>query len=254
MNQPNTLMGRERDQIIADAVHEKARLVLTCRGTERWETHKSRLLDMAPARRALVLAFPIDVDVTDFDVSRGEQIGVSFRHHNRKCLFGSTVIGKRQPRRHSHRHTSSRALLVAWPEEIEQLQRRVYYRVPIPDDQPIEVMLWPGVEPDMIGNAACCLTGRLQDLSVGGMRVEIQRAADPKLDENQLVAVRFQPLADESPMTLEACYRHVEPMQGDKLSLGFQFIGLEIAPNSKSLLAGLASAVSQLQRFEKRSR
>ncbi len=253
MRQPNTLVGRERDQIIADAVHEKARLVLTCRGTERWEMHKSRLLDMAPARRALVLAFPIDVDEDAFDLSRGEQVGVSFRHHNRKCLFGSTVIGKRQPRRHSHRHTSSRALLVAWPEEIEQLQRRVYYRVPIPEDQPIEVMLWPGVEPDRIGNAANGLTGRLQDLSVGGMRVAIQRAADPKLEENQLVAVRLQPLANEPPLIMEACYRHVEPAEGGKLSLGFQFIGLEVAPDSNALLAGLASAVSHLQRHEKRS-
>ncbi|MBN1347616.1 MAG: PilZ domain-containing protein [Phycisphaerae bacterium] len=251
MTKPVSLVGRERDQLLADAVHEKARLVLTARGKESWETHKSRLLDMAPARRALVVAFPYDVEGPEIDFTRGEQIGVAFRHHSRKCLFASTVIGKRQPRQNPTRHTGSKALLLSWPEQIEQLQRRVYYRVEVPEDCPIVVQFWRGgVLPHMAIPPIDrpIVVGRVQDLSVGGMRVEIAQSDNPRLETDEMVGAEFAAEPGKQSIVLEACFRHIEPSGPKKLSLGFQFIGLEVAAEGPSLLSRLAHAVSRLQR------
>jgi len=253
----DALHGRQRDELLADAVHQKARLVLTCRGSEGWETHKSRLLDMAPARRALVVAHPDEIEAETFELACGEQVGVAFRHHSRKCLFATSVVGRRQPRRHATRSSGPKALLLGWPEQIEQLQRRVYYRVPIPAASPIDVRIWSGglssptQDPPATSKA---VTGRLLDLSVGGMCVAIAQADDPRFRTNALVGAEFRPETGRSSIALEACFRHAQPLGRDRLSLGFQFIGLEVSSDGASLLARLACVVSRLQRDQEQWR
>lgn len=255
MSLPNALVGRQRDQLLADAIHEKARLVLSYRGADQWQLHKSRLLDMAPARRALVVAYPYDIEDDEIEFDRGEQLGVSFRHRSRKCMFGATVVGKRQPRRRTTRGFSSKAILISWPEQIEELQRRVYYRVDIPDFVHLDVEFWPGgADVDGMGPPAGQETqrGRLLDLSVGGMRVEVPSKSNPRFEENTLVGARFSPDPKQPPLVLEACFRHVQVEGVGKLSLGFQFVGLELASDGRSLLSRLATAVSRLQRGDGR--
>ncbi len=250
MSHPEPLSGRQRDQLLADAVHQKTRLVLTCRGRQRWETHKSRLLDMAPARRALVVAYPYDAPDDALQLHRGEQVGVAFRHHSRKCLFAATVVAKRQPRAHSTRASRSKALLLSWPEQIEQLQRRVYHRVAIPPQCPIDVRLWsprPGTDPRTPREDETVTSGRLIDLSVGGMRVEV--GDDPRLEENEVVSAAFAPDPKAPELILDACFRHAEPTDRGRLSLGFQFIGLEVSQETPSPLSRLARAVARLQRL-----
>jgi len=249
---PEPLSGRQRDQLLADAVHQKTRLVLTCRGQQRWETHKSRLLDMAPARRALVVAYPHDTPDGVLQLHRGEQVGVAFRHHSRKCLFAATVVAKRQPRAHSMRASRSKALLLSWPEQIEQLQRRVYYRVAISPQRPVDVRLWSvrtGADPRTPPEDAAVTSGRLIDLSVGGMRVEVQADDDPRLEENQVVSAAFTPDPKAPRLVLDVCFRHAEPTDRGRLSLGFQFIGLEVSQETPSPLSHLARAVARLQRL-----
>lgn len=253
----HALHGRQRDELLADAVHQKARLVLTCKGSEGWETHKSRLLDMAPARRALVVTHPCETEGETFELACGEQVGVAFRHHSRKCLFATSVVGKRQPRRHATRSSGPRALLLGWPEQIEELQRRVYYRVAIPAASPIDVRVWSGgLSSSTQGSPpeSKAVTGRLLDLSVGGMCVAIAQADDPHFHTNAVVGAEFRPETGRSSLTLEACYRHVQPLGRDRLSLGFQFIGLEVSSDGASLLARLAQVVSRLQRDQGRWR
>jgi c-di-GMP-binding flagellar brake protein YcgR len=253
MSGPRALIGHQRDEVIADAAHQKSILVLTCKVQGRWETHKSRLLDVAPARRALVVAYPQHNQEQPLDFTRGEEIGVAFRYRSSKCLFASTVIGKRQPRRHRSSRPVSKSLLLSWPDQIEQLQRRVYHRVDIPADSPIAVRLWPG------GMASCTetpptdrkiISGSFQDLSVGGARVSIARKDDLALDVNDLVGMEFSVDPDQPILAVEACFRHAEPTGGDTLSLGFQFIGLEVSPERPSLLSRLARAVSRIERMQ----
>lgn len=253
MNTPGTLIGRRCDELIADAAYQKALLVLTCKSNGRWQTHKSRILDIAQARRALVVAYPRDVDEGTLELARGEQVGVSFRNRSKKCLFSTTVIGKRQPRRTRMRSPNSKALLLEWPGQIEQLQRRVYHRVLISPDAPVEVKLWEGgtngLEQIPPENRKI-VTGRLLDLSVGGTRIEVDPNDNPHFGINDLVGITFRTEPDEPEFLLEGCFRHLQAEDDDQVSLGFQFIGLEVSLETPPLLNRLARSVSKLQREE----
>ncbi len=251
MTRPQAIIGRQRDEVIGDAAYRKTQIVLTRRAQDRWETYKSRLLDMASARRALVVAYPHEAGDDASAFARGEQVGVAFRHHSRKCLFASTVVGKSSPKRNRARPHACPSLLLSWPEQIEQMQRRAYYRVPVPRESPISVRFWPGGPPPGSPTPPDQpVAGQLLDLSVGGMLVEVAAADDPRLCENDPVRAEFAPESHQPSIAIEACYRHTRPLDRDKRALGFQFIGLELTDNGPSLLARLARAVSRLQQCQ----
>jgi hypothetical protein len=126
----------------------------------------------------------------------------------------------------------------------------VYYRVPVPAESQVPVRFWQG------GLIPCppippvdrpVTTGRLFDLSVGGMRVMIARTDDPRLALNDVVGVEFRPELRQPNFVLEACFRHVDSVGAAKLSLGFQFIGLEVSSDGPAILTRLAQAVTRLQ-------
>jgi len=250
---PYALTGLQRDELLAEAVQQGTLLTLTQKAKSRWQTHKSRLLDMAPGRRALIVAYPTAAEGQTPEFLRGEQLGVALRHRNRKCLFAATVLDANRMTGDQQGEGSLGSLWLSWPERIEQLQRRVYYRAPVPADAPIDVRLWPGgltPEDPTAPHLPPGISGRVLDLSVGGMRVGIAAGDDPGLQLNEVVGMAFSPEPHQPPLVLEACFRHAEPLHPSGLSLGLQFVGIELSPTGQIVLARLARTVSRLQRSQ----
>lgn len=251
MTRPEPLTGLQRDELLAESAQQHTQLTLTTKASGRWRTYKSTMLDITRGKRALVVSYPIVKDGESPEFIPGEQIGVTFRHRNRKLLFSAVVFGRGPESEGSPCSGDPTPLLLTWPAQIEQLQRRAYHRVEIPRESPVAIRLWRGsLGPDggIVPAPSRGVLGRLLDLSVGGVRVEVAEADDPSLEPNDAAVVEFAPEPHQPSITAEVCFRHVQPSSPGWLSLGFQFIGLEVTPNGQAVLARLARTVSRLQR------
>ena len=95
-------------------------------------------------------------------------------------------------------------------------------------------------------------TGLLQDVSGGGCRVEIDAARDPQLCAGDTVGIQFRPDPRSEPLCLDAMFRHTEDLGRGQLSLGFQFVGLEMTAQGRHTLQSLSRVVSTFLRIEAR--
>jgi hypothetical protein len=170
-----------------------------------------------------------------------------------------------------------------WPRQIHQLQRRAYERATPPRGNVIAVRCWQ--EQRRSGKAAETRRvrhGQLDDLSAGGMRLRMADATDMQIGHTYRCA--FTPHPGSQQLIVEAILRHrqaesspsgrlqTEPRPSgrgcegepsgqrqveapvaadllvDRVSLGFQFIGLEASPEGQRTLDRLARIVSKFQR------
>jgi hypothetical protein len=139
-------------------------------------------------------------------------------------------------------------LLVRPSGELRELQRRVYQRVTVPRDRFIAVKLWEGCAPETGGPSWPLCAGRLANVSVGGILVEIRADQNPRLGVGDPVGVEITVIQGRPPLLAEAQYRHCCLEEADRLGLGLQFVGLEHEVPGRATLAEVAEFVKWLQR------
>ena len=235
-----------RDEILFEAVEKSAPVVVTSRRGKDWLTHKSRFLAAPDVPDHLLIGGPLTAETGTVTVlARGERIGVSFRHGHKKCMFGTVVEDLQE---------CPQAIVVGRPEELQELQRRVYYRSAPPRGTTVQVRYWPaddhphtaaGRPPDDAGH------GTLKDLSVGGIRIETHD--HPSIRIGQTVVCHFAHKRGAPPITVDATLRHRQNEPRGSESLGLQFVGLETTPGGRKRLVRLARIVSDYQRSNYRA-
>ena len=235
--------GRQRDDILIDAVDRSTPISLTHRSESGWVSYASRFLEVsepggliaisAPVPRRAYLATPRP---------HGEVLGVSFRKGHKKCIFSSRLD---PPTSNDQRSTFT----LSWPTELQQVRRRAYERALPPPGPPIAVRFWCVAGP--LGESQegrRVRYGELEDLSAGGMRVLISDTdgLDSRGTFRCLIAVD----PHGAPIVLEAVLRHQESAAGGRTSLGLGFMGLDATEEGRVVLSQLARIVSQFQRVE----
>ncbi len=230
-----------RDEILAEAIEKTTPVVVTSRTGTDWVTHRSHFLAAPGLQQHLLIAGPLTTENGALTtLTRGEQIGVSFRRGHKKCMFGSVVEDLQE---------YPQGVVVEWPEQLQEFQRRVYHRSTPPRGVTIEIRYWLAdahehAAPTPPPEDAC--HGTLTDLSVGGARIETQ--ANPSLRIGQTVVCHFVHRRGAPPMSLEAKCRHRQREPNGTESLGLQFVGLEATPGGRKRLVRLAQIVSEFQR------
>jgi len=251
----NDITGARCDDLLTDAAARNLPAVLTVKVGQSWATFKSRLLGSHPGERYLAVEDPEhDRDPASADaVQLGQNIGVAFRRGSSKYIC-STVVDGRAHYRLNERVTMP-CLRLRWPGKLQQLQRRAFYRADVPLDHEIPVRFWDGglARPHEAGKPASPLhTGRLMDISCGGVRVESDQ--DPRLKDDQNVGLSFALRPREAPIVLEAVHRHTSRPEPHRYCHGFQFVGLEMSVEGRSILNQISRFVSELQRVSLRRR
>lgn len=240
MTQVHYIQETRRDDILADAVSKKTQLNLTRKGGDGWVVAKSRFVGHCSNPAGLLIELPANRDETAWPVlTVGEFIGVAFRRGHKKCLFSAPVIQTQTP---VEGRDKSRAFAVRWPEELQEMQRRVYQRAAPPPGRTIHVRIES--EP------AC--TGPLEDISAGGVRMRC--STKPDLRDGQSVRVAVALRAKKPEMVLDATFRHCQATADGAWSLGFQFVGLETTHQGQQQLVNLARVVTDFQRAHSRRR
>ncbi len=253
MSQLIKIESDRRDDILTEAADRQVPVVLSRQVGHCWATYKSRFLRGDSAGRFIVLAHPLpDPGQAPPELAPGERIGLTFRRGHKKCMCaleidklvtfeqnGMTVAGFQVP----------------WPDKLQELQRRIYFRANVPAGRHIEVKVW---EAGMVAErpdswqAMPHHTGLLQNVSAGGCRVILDAIRDPQLETGDSVRIQFQPDPRSEPLTIEAMFRHGDEMPQRKLSLGFQFVGMELSAQGRDMLQALARVVSTFLRIENR--
>jgi hypothetical protein len=243
-----------RDEILMDAADRQLPVVLSRRLDQNWSTYKAAVLEADSSGEFIVLGQPVVAPgQAPPEFVPGERLGLSFRRGHKKCLSSVEVLGIV-----THEIAPGekiQAIQVSWPDKLEELQRRLYFRASVPTGRRIEARMWEASVMDRCSGKLEDVphhSGRLEDISVGGCRVIVDAAHDPKLTEGDTVIIQFQPDPRTPCVRLEAMYRHVDEDYQGKRALGFQFVGLEMCSEGREMLQALSRVVSTFLRIEQR--
>lgn len=244
-----TLDSWNRDRALEEAADERAIVTLTRHDGEAWDTLKARCRYASAAQRYLVLEYPppsADAPIPPA-IRPGENVGVSFRRGHKKCVFMAVVAASGPLRLPDGRRLDG--LRLSWPEEIQELQRRVYYRAKVPANREVPVHIWRGGR-QRIGVEPATCAGRLVDISVGGVRLQVSALWARMLRDGERVGLRFQPDLHGPFLMLDGVCRHAESGPDGSAFVGVQFVGLDIRADEKETLQQLIRVVIQFQRYE----
>jgi len=220
--------------------------VVTHYGPSGWRLFKGKFSPPVSSG-GVQLALPLSTEEDGVQLPRtGASIGCTFRVGHKKCMFESTVCSV-------DRRAEDAAVMLRWPSQVQQLQRRVFERCSPPDHAAIAVRFWRDDGP---AGHECGLrdvrNGQLEDLSAGGIRVKVSR--DQGLEDGAVFHCSFTPRPGKPPFLVDAVLRHRAAADQSRASLGFQFIGLEATAAGRRTLDRLARLVSHFQRAGQRKR
>ena len=237
----------ETETFFREALDRKTPLVVSFQDPEGWSSLKSRITAVDASRKSLTVERPLNLAgrrVTD--IRRGQYLGVAFRRGHRKCLCSCVVIEADQDESCGAERNSG--LTLSWPDTIQTLQRRAYYRVPLPPSMKVKALFWAGTlsdKPDNPGQDRSSIYADMVDISVGGMAVATGGAEECFFREDQTVSCEFRSPSGV-PFSLEAHFKHQSHNPSGEQLLGFQFVGLEHGPQGRHRLTQLADWVHEL--------
>lgn len=241
----NDAAADQRSSLLREAVRRGTHVVVSHHGPDGWRTLRTKFVGYDESRRSLVLSPLVSEAGTDpVELAPGELLGVTFRHGHKKCMF-STALQRFADHQAGGTLTRAAAWL-NWPDHLQKLQRRVYYRVPPPKGRTVPVSVRVGPSADQPETSTVEVSGILEDISAGGMR--IRGESIDLLREGANVQVCFAPRHERDIFDLEAVCRHTSGDADGEPTLGLQFIGLEASTKGQEVLIRLARVVTEFHR------
>ena len=200
----------------------------------------------------------IDLETTQDDkdhpqplnIRQGDSVGVSFKFAYAKFIFDS-LIHAFQP---SDNQENGGVITIDFPDSIQAVQRRSYFRVQIPKTIHIDVAVWPRRSKwQSMEVPSSYKEGRLVDLSAGGAQIAVPKNAFNvkhgsvgPFHKGQFIGLRFRPQPYAEPLILNAQIRNLVPTIDGKIQcMGVQIVGLESSSEGRQILAMLANIVEQ---------
>lgn len=237
-------------EVLQSAMDKRLQITITHRFPEGWRQYKSTFQQALLADDMLLVTIPETRhgDPETGFPDAGAVLGVSFRMGHKKCMFETTRVSPPSSA------NSDSVIALAWPDEIQQMRRRVYERISPPESSVVAVRFWRTAcsgDAPAVGKRDVRY-GELEDISAGGMRVDVADAEG--LHEGDTIECLLTPRPGQPPISCEVTLRHREVSDEHRASLGFQFIGLEASPEGRETLTQLGRIVSELHRIQDRKR
>lgn len=242
--------GRILDQdgqqsVLQWAVQRQAPVVVSVHADGRWCNLRSRIIRLD--RDLLQLLYPLASGSGPApEIAVGDELGVSFRRGHKKCIFVSPVVLRRLADAPEGEKVDT--LLVRLPRQVRELQRRVYQRVVVPPERFIAVKVWQGGVPSPGEPSWPLCAGRVGNISLGGVLVDIRADQNPRLCVGDLIGLEITAVQGRRPLLLEAQYRHCAVTGPDRIGLGLQLLGLEHEAPGRASMAEVVELVRDLMR------
>ena len=247
MSGTHVLAKAQQDRVLDESAQHGRFAVLTHHGPDGWRLLKGRFAQTEEECASVHLAIPWpNGNRRTLLPEPGDSIGCTFRVGHKKCMFESTVD-------QTNRFSDAAAVILRWPSQVQQLQRRVFERSTPPQGNVIAVRFWRDASgcPNDSG-LRDIRHGQLEDISAGGLRIKVSRPKD--IEEGALYRCTFTAKPGKPAFLVDAILRHREALEEGRASLGFQLIGLEATADGRRTLDRLARLVSHFQRASQRRR
>ncbi len=232
-------------------------LTITVDADDMTYRYKSRMFEMCKVlqTRRLVIDHPV-TDGPAIALVPNTPISVFFALDNDRYFFDSRIIRKITFTLANKRSVS--AFEIAYPNVLKSGQRRMFYRVPVPQGKPICVECgiigdkneWTIQEPGAWNFPSHVrFEGRILNISVGGMLLAIKKPRSNNLVVGAKLVMLFTLKLDESPLLLKGVIRRVEERSGeDDDAFGIEFIDIPEKFEYKLAINRLYRYVAERQR------
>lgn len=263
MNEVMTPHGVDREKILQTAIDMKVPAIMSYLSKDKWHVAKVLLTNLDGDR--LSVESTVSRRQRPINIRVDQPVGVSFKYGYGKFVFDTAVKALEPSTDPETQRQGGGTIVLAFPDKVEVIQRRNYFRVNVPESLKVKVLLWPRSgrkeQTDPKHDAAIethnCCQGRLMDISAGGAQIIIPSrndAGQASFKKGQFVSMRFTPLPYETPLILNAQIRNILPTADEKnASLGLQFVGLEASPEGREILSRLIGIVERYYQINQTS-
>jgi c-di-GMP-binding flagellar brake protein YcgR len=244
VNEVILLRGAETERILQSIVDEKIPASMCYLSRGKWHITKVAFCAVDPEQLSIIALPPSfqNADTISLGQTRprpvniqiDQSVGLSVKYEGGKLIFDTKVTD----------FGLSGALMggvimLRTPEQIEIISRRSYFRVRVPQKLQVDVTMWLRRSRKTDKKKSEC-TGRLVDISAGGLQVAVETLQKPELREGQYVIANFTPLPSEAPVEFSAQIRNILPTADNKyLCFGLQIVGVEASVKGRETLARL---------------
>jgi c-di-GMP-binding flagellar brake protein YcgR len=235
------LPWEQSNDILLWAIQERAHLRVTVRMGREWMEMPSEFISGELLKTLTVRKF--QTEWTE-KMLAGQLLPCSFRKGHRKYLFVSAVLECCEVEIDGQKEE---AYVLAWPEGIQQVQRRLYFRAAVPTEMDLKVRIWPSVAAiDSAPSESPLVTGQLVDISAGGAQVEIDSPDALTLDRSYLGEIEMP--KPEPPVLVQIQTRRVQAVAStNEYRYGLQFLSLDHSPKGQETLLRLARFTNYLR-------
>jgi hypothetical protein len=264
MNEVAMLSKAGPREILQTLIEKKTLAVLSFLSKGKWHVAKAFLTSLGddkldaqllPRKTSSILRDSNQMPASKpqpINIQVNQPVGISLKYGYGKFIFETTVVAIQS----SNEPTTCGTISFMVPERIEMIQRRSYFRVEVPSSLKVNVMLWHCHAEDVSKTQQAksqptdarhipkehYWSGKLTDISAGGVRIIIDAAKKPDFRKGQFVGLRFTPMPYETPLMFDAQIRNVMPTACENgICLGMRIVGLEASPEGRQVLQRLCS-------------
>ena len=247
------LSVKQINEALALAAQKTIPITITYRQEPSWVNLTSRMVRIAD-NRLLVELPPIEADVAPHEFVPAEKIGISFKLKHHKHIFTATVAGVQD-----HVFDDGEPMKVlglCMPMRMQRLQRRMFYRADVPPNRIVRASFWMGGrdgEPSGTSAATPVWTGRVTNLSAGGLQLIAAESPLPSLEIGDSVGVRLSFGSGQEAVYADAQFRHLV-QEGQESVVGLQFIALGQSAEGRDTRRRAITPVAATSRYRAESR
>jgi hypothetical protein len=242
MSEVIMLRGSEPRKILQAVIEKKVPAVMTYLAKDKWHTAKVLLKSLGAAK--LDVEIPPKEKSHPVDIRIDQPVGMSLKYEYGKFIFETKVVAL-EP---SVCAANGGTIGLVVPDRIEMIQRRSYFRVCVPKQLKVNVVLWHrrSAADDKQALPPHYWQGKLMDISAGGIQAAIDAGEKSNFRKGQFIGVRFTPMPYETPLMFNAQIRNILPTaDGKNICLGMQIVGLEASAEGREILQRLCGVVEQ---------
>jgi len=207
---------------------------------------KTRFVEVNPQEGELMIEERAGSDAATAELMDGQHMDVSFRRGHKKCVFRTVTLGRRPLANRDIDGIS--AIRLRYPEEMAELQRRLYHRAFVPNGMVIPVDLWRGdLGASPVPEKPIC-EGTMMDLSAGGISVSLPSDRAPGWDQDETVSCSFLLEPMEPPVRVSGQVRHRDKMPDGHVRVGVRFMGLDTSPDQRETLRRITQLAARFRR------
>jgi len=244
---PSYLLSAEQaDPVLRMAARKNVRAAVTFRDVNRWLTFHGNLTSLEDGCLGFE-SLESSGREPSASLTAGAEVGVTFRMGPYKYSFNTVTVEAKTVRREGDQ--AGLALSVRAPQQMQQMDRRVYPRTAVPESRRVRAFFWPGgraVEPSGLTPDRPTWSANVVDLSLNGFGLRTSLDAGNLLEIGDLVGAKLTFPDVAAPVYVNLQVRHVIA-EGTMCLLGLQFAGMELTDEGREALDLLARKVREFE-------